>query len=180
MTKRMLKDSLIELLDVEPLNKVTIKSICENADVNRTTFYAYYDTIEQLLGEIEQDVLDRIPFCGEGTVLTTSGELEDNLTGFFEYVRENNVLFNLLLFKTDQMRFNLHLMQRVMDTYRSKNLIGDGFCAEYEYVFCVNGVIGLMKHWVTNKFPFSARKLAEMCVRLCVSGGDGSLSDFEL
>ena len=41
MTKKLLKESVFELMEQKPLNKITIKEICENADVNRTTFYKY-------------------------------------------------------------------------------------------------------------------------------------------
>ena len=39
MTKKLLRESVIELMDKKPLNKISIKDICDNADVNRTTFY---------------------------------------------------------------------------------------------------------------------------------------------
>ncbi len=42
MTKRMLKDALIELLKKKDIYHVSIRELCEAADVNRTTFYKYY------------------------------------------------------------------------------------------------------------------------------------------
>ena len=42
MTKKLLRESVIELMEQKPLNKISIKDICDNADVNRTTFYKYY------------------------------------------------------------------------------------------------------------------------------------------
>ena len=35
MTKRLLKESIFELMKNKPLNKITIKELCENADANR-------------------------------------------------------------------------------------------------------------------------------------------------
>ena len=57
MTKRCMKDALLELLDKMPLNKVSVTDICNTADVNRSTFYAYYNDIEALLSEIETEAL---------------------------------------------------------------------------------------------------------------------------
>ena len=61
MTKSMMKEALLELLEKKPLDKITVKDVCENADVNRSTFYSYYESIEQLLLEIEDDVLNQLP-----------------------------------------------------------------------------------------------------------------------
>jgi len=61
MTKKMLKDSLLELLEHKELSRITVTEICENADVHRSTFYKHYEDPPALLREIEQDYLDIIP-----------------------------------------------------------------------------------------------------------------------
>ena len=42
-SKRVIKESFIELLDQKPLSKISVKEICEMADVNRCTFYSYFE-----------------------------------------------------------------------------------------------------------------------------------------
>ena len=42
MTKRLMKDALMELMENEPLASVSITELCALADVNRSTFYSYY------------------------------------------------------------------------------------------------------------------------------------------
>ena len=40
---------LLTLLQKKPLSRITVKEICEGADVNRSTYYAYYaDPYDQL------------------------------------------------------------------------------------------------------------------------------------
>ena len=53
MTKRMMKDALMELLEQRPLSTVSVTDLCARADVNRSTFYSYYDNLTQLLREAE-------------------------------------------------------------------------------------------------------------------------------
>jgi len=38
MTKRLMKEALIDLMDQKPLEKITVTEICKIADVNRSTF----------------------------------------------------------------------------------------------------------------------------------------------
>ena len=61
MTKLLIKNALLELLEHKELSNISITAICETADVHRSTFYKYYSTTADLLREIEQDYLDRIP-----------------------------------------------------------------------------------------------------------------------
>lgn len=51
-TKRMLKESLLSLLKEKPVEKITVKELCERADVNRSTFYVHYGSPQQLLNSI--------------------------------------------------------------------------------------------------------------------------------
>ncbi|MBQ3999961.1 MAG: helix-turn-helix transcriptional regulator, partial [Oscillospiraceae bacterium] len=49
LTKRMLKDALISLMQDRPFDRITVKRLCEEAGINRTTFYLHYADTEQLL-----------------------------------------------------------------------------------------------------------------------------------
>ena len=56
MTKRLIKEAFIKLMEKTKLNKITVKQICENADINRSTFYAHYSDQYKLFDEIEEDI----------------------------------------------------------------------------------------------------------------------------
>ncbi len=58
MTRRMLKDALTEMLRETDIYRVSIRELCLRADVNRTTFYKYYGSQFDLLGDMEKDFLD--------------------------------------------------------------------------------------------------------------------------
>ena len=47
-SKRVIKESLFQLMQEKPINTITVKELCERADVNRSTFYAYYTDIYDL------------------------------------------------------------------------------------------------------------------------------------
>ena len=59
-TKMMIQVNFVSLLKQKPLNKITVKEICEAAEINRATFYRYYldvfDLMEQLEGEILKEL----------------------------------------------------------------------------------------------------------------------------
>lgn len=56
-SKQRLKRALCNLLKEVGHEKITIKSLCKEAGVNRTTFYAHFDDIEDLLYEICEEYI---------------------------------------------------------------------------------------------------------------------------
>ena len=101
MTKRMMKDSLLELMEKMPLSKITIKDVCDNADVNRTTFYVYYESIDQLLNDIENDIFAKIPISQDVPTAGAHNEFLETLAAFFDYIKENRKIFEVLILKSD-------------------------------------------------------------------------------
>lgn len=57
VTKKMLKEALLRLLEQESLEKINISELCREADINRTTFYKHYSTPRDVLMDIGTDLL---------------------------------------------------------------------------------------------------------------------------
>ncbi|MBO4385138.1 MAG: TetR/AcrR family transcriptional regulator [Clostridia bacterium] len=57
-TRRVITESFLELLKDKPVNRITVKEVCEAAELNRATFYAHYSDCFDLLESIEQELLD--------------------------------------------------------------------------------------------------------------------------
>lgn len=56
-TRMVIKNSFVELLKKKPINKITVKEICEMAEINRATFYKHYLDVYDLLDKIEEQFL---------------------------------------------------------------------------------------------------------------------------
>ncbi len=57
-TQMVLKQSFLALLKDKPVNKITVKEVCELAQLNRATFYAHYSDCFALMERIEQELID--------------------------------------------------------------------------------------------------------------------------
>ena len=61
LTKRLLREGLLELLRDKPVEHITVKELCEMAELNRSTFYAYYNDVpalyQEMGGELAQALL---------------------------------------------------------------------------------------------------------------------------
>lgn len=81
-TRKVLRKSLLSLMKDRPIAKITVKELCAKAEINRTTFYAHYTDISELLEQIETDLL---------------GEIATNLTSGLSNDAISDMLMNLLL-----------------------------------------------------------------------------------
>ena len=172
MTKRLIRESFLELLEKEPIGKITVTQICDLADVNRSTFYAYYDSTYDLLREIEDGVLEKIPAPTKEFTFENRKEFAGELTAFFEYIKKHSATFAVLISNTDESDFNYRLLEALFDKMIIKDIIDKSFYSRLGYVFSVNGAVGMIKEWIENDFPISAKEFAQMALDMCINAND--------
>lgn len=61
VTKRMIQEALFRLLEMKPIDKIKVNELCEESGINRATFYRHYETLHDILREIEADVIRAMP-----------------------------------------------------------------------------------------------------------------------
>lgn len=59
-TQKVITESFLELLKEKPMNKVTVKEICDKAQINRSTFYKYYKDCYDLLDQLEERAITEL------------------------------------------------------------------------------------------------------------------------
>ena len=57
VSKTMLEGALMRLLREKRVDKVTVYELCQEAGINRTTFYKYYGSPQDLLDQIIAEML---------------------------------------------------------------------------------------------------------------------------
>ncbi len=58
VTKRMVKEGLMRLLEKKSLEKINITELCKEAGINRTTFYRYYELPRDVLTEMQREFFE--------------------------------------------------------------------------------------------------------------------------
>ena len=168
MTKRMMKEALIDLMDEKPLEKITVTEICKSADVNRSTFYAYYEDISALMLEIENEILEHVTVYADNFNDYSDKRMLEVFEEFFNYVKDNARVFRVLVIRHDNSNFNRRMLDTVMDKYKMSLEHNGELPAKYTYIYSVSGVIGIMGEWIDSGFAISSKKLAKMVWQMCV------------
>ncbi len=59
-TKTAIHNTFLELRSRKPLEKITIKELCEKAQINKSTFYSHYKDIYDLSDQLETEVVTSV------------------------------------------------------------------------------------------------------------------------
>ena len=162
MTKRLLKDALLELLERRELSDISVTALCNAADVHRSTFYKYYTDPGDLLKTIEQDILDHIPVPEKKYDNQTQKQLLVATTAFFDFARDNKKAFRILFGKNSGGGFFARLVNFLCDGYVFAQRDTDDLTADFVKYYIANGTVGMLKKWVLSDFPLESHRIAEM------------------
>jgi len=110
-TKMVIKESFINLLEKKDLSRITVKEICEDADINRATFYSHYTDVYDLLRKIENELLENVN--AQLSQLYEKGKKVNEVDlaeRIFDYIKENAKLCRLLLSERGDISFQKKVM----------------------------------------------------------------------
>ncbi|MBQ3459608.1 MAG: TetR/AcrR family transcriptional regulator [Solobacterium sp.] len=166
MTKQLLKDALLELLEQDDLGNITVTAICETADVHRSTFYKYYTDPGDLLKSIEQDLLDRIPVPPRFVNERNREQLLAATTAYFDDVKKHRKYYQILFSEHAGNTFASKLIEHLCDGYVPVSENSDETSARFIKLYIANGTVGMLREWVNEDFPISSQRIAEMMYSL--------------
>lgn len=161
-TRRALKQALIELLKRETFEKITISELCEEAFVNRVTFYSHYqdkyelfqDYIDDIKNEIVEETKKEFSFSKMSTEkliqLYTSIALSviDKVYTYREVIATfGNQENSMLVYMIDKSA--IQYLNRLLETLEKH--IRLKYDKDYIIPFIVGGTSRLIYVWIENQ-----------------------------
>ncbi|MFA5562367.1 MAG: TetR-like C-terminal domain-containing protein [Eubacteriales bacterium] len=173
-TKKVLRESLVQLLQTKPLARITIKEICEGADINRGTFYTHYSDQFDLLHKIEEEtVTDILAYLDGCAYQEKEAEATQMLHSILLYVKVNASLIKVLLGNNGDIDFRRSIMDIVYKhciSYWEKSQAIPRPLADYAFEFIVTGSLGILERWLQHGCVEKERALAQLIVGLANKG----------
>ena len=164
MTRRLLKDALLELLETERIEKISVRTLCEKANVNRTTFYKYYTSQYDLLSEMETDLLTQINQCMQAK--KAKGGLEKKLA----FMKENMKLCQILIGNQTDTDFQMKLLNLPeVRQELEQNLHIENAKQKYMREFVVNGSYAIVVRWLKEDCMECPEQMAQIIMELVVA-----------
>jgi AcrR family transcriptional regulator len=168
-TIMVIRESLMELMKEKSILSVSVKDICDLADISRSTFYDHYKDQYDLLKQIEDETLAYfedilIKYKDKPAKKETSQMVEEMLT----YIANNGKTIHVLLSENGNFIFQKKLlyhfiMHNQITKYFSEKQNNE--TKPYYSVFLVHGAIGLIQHWLKNNMSMPIPQLAKMLMK---------------
>ena len=183
-TAAKMDEALIALLNEKDFEYITVKEICQKAEVNRSTFYLHYENTRDLLEETVRYLIDRFrsyfPMDEDFRIHSrfqncTLEELnyisKDYLIPYLTYIQENRKVFAIALAHAQNFEFEAiykkmycHIFQPILERFRFP-------ASEQPYVmtFYINGITAIVAQWVQNDCNESIETICGI-LKKCILG----------
>lgn len=166
MTKMLLKSSLIDIMKTKSIHAISIKEICEGADVNRSTFYRHYDTQYDLYDDIIEDIAVDIAAIHGDPAVKEFTKIEF-LIKVLEYIDNNRETFLVIL--SDKGKISLgEAFTRFTNRFIDHENMSD--IELYVTQFLAAGLTSTMWTWLNDEKRRSPRELASLLYSIIMHG----------
>lgn len=181
-TALRMDEALLAPLEEKDLEYITVKEICRQAGVNRSTFYLHYVTISDLVNEalemINQRFLSYFP-QQEEEVLGNMGSREredlvlvtrEYLLPYLRFIRDNKKVYRAAFRNPGSMQAHTRygeLKQRILGPILERFDIPASH-RPYYMAYYVEGIIAIVKEWLRQDCADEVEMIAdiiESCAR---------------
>ncbi len=164
VTKRMLKEGLMRLLDKKTLDKVNITELCQEAGINRTTFYRHYELPSDVLTEMQSEFFEE-----------TLGHFQKSLTAddiehFFVCLSEHAEIVKLF-FRYNSDRDWTNIFTKIYSSFPKKRMMKvfknlDENSAKLLSSYLAGGAYFLARQWIMEDIPMQPKEVAAIALSI--------------
>lgn len=153
MTKRLLNESFLKYLAEKPLPRITIKEICDDADLNRSTYYAHFTDPYDQLKKLEADIIVDMTIYVDSIVtegLHDAVKQQQIIKNILEYIQSKKYVFQVLLGKSGDTDFQRNILAFFGERIFQKEHLSNTAAVKkaYQYIYAATGSFGLIYYWI--------------------------------
>jgi AcrR family transcriptional regulator len=168
-TQQQILTAMITLLQRQSFEKITVRDICQQAQVSRSGFYLHYDDKYDLVKKYQ------LTLTTKGNQLFQTYRHQDQQTllrTLLEFLQHDGQLLALLLSQNGSAEIQTQIKQFMRDNARHNILpylklkITNEMEANYCIVFLSNAIFGVIQEWVNTQQQESPAEIAAVVARL--------------
>jgi AcrR family transcriptional regulator len=165
-TRAALRKALLELLRLQPLDKITILDICQTAGIGYTTFFRHHPTKAALLDEI---AAEEIAYLISLTVpIAESEDVHAAGIALFNYVNEQRKLWAALLTGGAAAAMRDEFLRLSRQIAATRIHVNDWPPADISTILVVSSTVELLSWWLQQKKPLSIEEVASIYERIII------------
>ena len=177
-TKKKLKEAFISLYIKNGMSGITVNAVAKKAGCNRCTFYNHYETLQELLKEIEDEIIEQL----QQVPLTISFDGYENINTFFSQMLETVELYGdtvyCLLGSNGDAAFRKRLQETIKKKFlQTTNKQIEVEKLEYLQTYVTSAVLGLVEHWYSTGKKYSTEEFLHITQALVANGAFKFISE---
>lgn len=168
-TIRAIHSAFEEMLCEKDYRRITVTELCERALVNRKTFYRYYEAMDSLLDEFQEDMVSGYLARVEG--LRLPEDLDAITHEFFTFALQRGKVFEHLTCDVAHTALQRRMTDLVMSRYAGEASTD----AERSLLlaFVTESTLAIYRQWVADGKALPAERAADIATRLVCRGAAG-------
>ena len=163
LSKIMFKNAMMDLLkEKKSVEKISVKELCEKAELNRSTFYAHYNEPKDLFNEICNDILDSTKNHLIKIGMENDVGARKYILSFLHYIKDNDKQFRTLLIDTET-DFKIKFMQQsIVQFIDNLQITFPSEIEQYIYSYILNGSSGIIIQWIRSDYSLNENTIADL------------------
>lgn len=166
-TKMVIVQSFTKIIREKPLNKITVKEICDMAEINRATFYKYYLDVYDLLDKIEEQFLEELR---EILLSQKNKTAKDVLTLIMVSFKAEQEQYEAIFSANGDSSFPQKVIEMCYDMEHTLLQIENDKLSqtqnEWLFRFIAQGCNGILNQWIQNGMQESISEVTDFAYKL--------------
>lgn len=177
-TKNAIRQTFRKMICEMDYKDITIKELTKRAMINRKTFYLHYNSLDDLLKELQDEVADS--FIKQDISYKSRSDIRKLIRFFFEYAAAMPELYERVLCSGDYTNIGADTYSKIMAYRKEKN---KGAFSDNEFednlvfaYFSVNSAM-LYRQWVADEKKLPLEDLIQTATKLICNGLDAYVKE---
>ncbi len=164
LSKMLLKNALMDLLqEKNSVNKISVRELCNRAELNRSTFYAHYNEPKDLLFEIENDLLEATEEHLKKIGAENDAGAHRYILSFLQYIKENDKPFRILLVDSADPEFRSRFIQQsIIQFIDNLRITLPKELEQYIFSYILNGNTGIIVQWIRSGYAVNENTIVDL------------------
>ena len=163
-TEKIIFNSMVDLLQKSDPESLLIDDLVNEADINKSTFYLHYQSLDQLISAIEDRLIAGISSVLYG--VGESGSLEEAFKALIDWILENKKMANAVL-RSSTYRFNEKIENLVKQFLKplkplKRNKIADDNA--FKQGAFVQAEVAILRIWIMDGCHFDRNVILNQCL----------------
>ena len=174
LTKRLLQEGLLNLLEHQPVDKISVTELCRISGINRSTFYNHYSSPQDILTELQERVTQGLKEIASRhqTRNTMVDAMEELCIHLRQYPQIATILLSINT-ETDFVEVIRLTRKHFMFGKDPYNRDADPDSLHLNSTFVCAGCYYMIREWLIRDIPKTPREVAEMATAFIMGPGNG-------